>query len=28
MKFLSYIAEEIPIQNISTKYCCWLHILC
>jgi len=28
MKFLPVVAEEILIQNISTKYGCWLNILC
>jgi len=28
MKFLPDVAEEILIQIISTKYDCWLNILC
>jgi len=28
MKFLPVIAEEILIQNISTRYVSWLKILC
>jgi len=28
IKFLSFVAEEILIQNIATKYGSWLNILC
>jgi len=28
MQFLPVVAEEILIQNISTKYSSWLNILC
>jgi len=28
MKFLPVVAEEIVIQNISTKVGSWLNILC